>query len=449
MAIRTGIGVGAAQIADTSGIMNTYARQLAQQQKAAALQAEKQAKENAMYNEQLADLLSDVKTDGARDIDIPDITNSYNELKELYRKGLSIKDPADRALYRASLEKGVKSLNEYAQRSKKFSADLFNVSQDIAKNEWDYEPSSVDYLSRLKSKSLKDLGANAVVDPMQFKKVPNTTLIETILDKTYDLGKKKAEFVGESFKLGKRFNLSRVNPEIIQNNLVQSIQNNPEAFSAIRALYVRNTGDRDITGEKLTNFMKDLYETKYDYDYVGAAKDLKSSGGRGGSGEEDKYTYRQQLIQGALNNDPTFINKMKAALPPNTRIEPLVSVPGKKGAKGGYKSLRITLPSFIDNQGNVVQGTTEVIEASRGEGAIKLNRILNTYTGEKISDSKLGIAGGKTAGKLYEPKVTKGSTPKSEQKASVPTATRAEWKAAGWTDSDINEGIKQGVIKVK
>jgi hypothetical protein len=284
MAIRTGIGVGAAQIADTSGIMNAYAKQVAQQQRAQALQAEKQAKEDAVYNEKLADLLSGVKTDGARDVDIPDITKSYNELKEMYRQGLSIKDPAERALYRANLNKGVSSLNEYAQRSKKFAGDLFGVSQDIAKNEWDYDPNSVSYLSELKRTSLKDLGENSVIDPMKFKRLPNVGLIDTILDDAYKVGKEKAEYTGEVNKLGKRFNVSKVDPVIIQNNLVQRIQNDPEASSAIKTLYARTTGDRDITGEKLTNFIKGLYETKHNYEYVGAPKDFKTSGGASGDG---------------------------------------------------------------------------------------------------------------------------------------------------------------------
>jgi hypothetical protein len=260
--------------------------------------------------------------------------------------------------------------------------------------------------------TLKQLGANAVIDPMRFKKLPNFGLIDSIIDKTYELGEKNAKFAGEVFDKGKRFNVKRIDPTIIQNNLIQQFTSSPEAVKAISSLYVRELG-KQPTEQDLTNYIMDKYKTKHDFDYVGEARDLKEARGGGGAGDEqDKYTYRQQIIQGALNNDPTFINKMKAALPTGTKIEPLVSVSGKNGAKGGYKSLRITLPSFIDNQGNAVQGTTEVIEASRGEGAIKLNRILNTYTGEKISDSRLGISGGRTAGKLYKPKVT---TPKSKE----------------------------------
>jgi len=54
----------------------------------------------------------------------------------------------------------------------------------------------------------------------------------------------------------------------------------------------------------------------------------------------------------------------------------------------------------------------QIIEASRGEGVIKLNRILNTYTGENISDSKLGIKGGKLAGEQIKVNIPKSSPTK-------------------------------------
>ena len=423
MAIRTGIGVGAAQIADTSNIMNAYGRQIAQQQKAQALQAEKEAKAAEKYNEELADLMASVKTTGARDIDIPDITNAYNEIKEYYAQSAKLKD-SDKPLFRAELRNRINTLNDTAIRSGQLSKDVGAVLNDIAENEWDYDPMAVKEIREINQTPLLKLGARSVIDPMRYKKLPNFGLIDTIIDKTYDLGKKNAKFVGEVFDKGKRFNVKRVDPVAIQNNLIQQFTSSPEAMKAISNLYSRELG-KQPTDQDLANYIMDKYKTKHNFDYIGEPLDLERprGGGSGGGGDEqDKYTYRQQIIQGALNNDPTFINKMKAALPPGTKIEPLVSVSGKGGAKGGYKSLRITLPSFTDSQGNPIQGTTEVIEASRGEGAIKLNRILNTYTGEKISDSRLGILGGRTAGKLYEPKVTTPKSNKVSQMSSEDTA---------------------------
>lgn len=60
MAVRSGIGVGEAQIFDTSGVIGTYGRVLAQQQK-----------NDERYASELADLISKVDTEGVREADLP------------------------------------------------------------------------------------------------------------------------------------------------------------------------------------------------------------------------------------------------------------------------------------------------------------------------------------------------------------------------------------------
>ena len=53
MAIKTGIGVGEAQVYDTSGLVGNFAKML-----------QKQAQDTAKFQEEMADLISKVKTDG-------------------------------------------------------------------------------------------------------------------------------------------------------------------------------------------------------------------------------------------------------------------------------------------------------------------------------------------------------------------------------------------------
>lgn len=45
--------------------------------------------------------------------------------------------------------------------------------------------------------------------------------------------------------------------------------------------------------------------------------------------------------------------------------------------------------------------------------------------------------------------IYKSKSPSNKNNNDLPTGTRAEFKAAGWTDEDINRGIKEGSIKVK
>lgn len=300
MAIRTGIGVGAAQVADTSNIMNAYGRQVAQQQKSQALQAEREAKAAEKYNEELADLMASVKTTGARDIDIPDITNAYNEIKEYYSQSAKLKD-SEKPLFRAELKNRINGLNEFAQRSNKFSKDIFAMSSDIAKNEWDYDPLAVAELNKMSQTSLKQLGANAVIDPMRFKKLPNFGLIDSIIDKTYSLGKENAEFIGTVLDKGQRFKVKRVDPSIIQDNLIQQFTTSPEAMKAISSLYIRELGQQP-TEQELTNYIMDKYKTKHKFDYVGEPLDIKEPKKTKELDNEDVYA---GWLKGAFTKDKT------------------------------------------------------------------------------------------------------------------------------------------------
>lgn len=418
MAIRSGIGIGAAQIADTSNIMNAYGRQIAQQQKAQALQAEKEAKAAEKYNEELADIMASYKTTGARDIDIPEINAAYNQIKEYYSQSNKIKD-SEKPLFKATIKNMMNTVNDTSLRSKELEGRTYTTASRIAQNPWDYDPKVIQDLDYVKKTPISKLGALANLDPSTYERLPNFGTIDKIMADVYEIGKNKADFIEQITENGQRFNVSRVDPAVIQDNLVLGLRSSPEAMKAISYRFSKQFG-KQPTEQDLTNFMMDDYKTKYNLEYKGPPKDLQRPRGGGGAGDEqDKYTYRQQVITGALENDPSSINKIKAALPPGSTITPMTSkaIPGK--SKGGYKFLKIYIPGQNDEYGNPLAELTQTIEASRGEGVIKLNRILNTYTGEKISDSKLGIKGGKPAGEQIAVNIPKSATqnPASEEDA--------------------------------
>lgn len=302
MAIRTGIGIGAAQIADTSNIMNAYGRQIAQQQKEQAAQAqrdfikaekeaERVAKEQAKFDENLADIMASVKTEGARDVDVPDITKAYSAIKDMYAKSGSLKD-SEKPLFRAELRNKINSLNEFAQRSNKLSKDVLSISEEIAKNEWDYDPKSVLDIKEISRTPLAQLGPRANIDRLNYKRQANPDLIIKAIDNVYKRGEENAEPSGQIVdKSGLRYSLKRVSPEFISNALAQEIQNNPEAMQSLAVLYRRTTGDNNPTNEKLTAFLKDQYETRHKYDYLGNAIQPRSSGGGG----DDAYNFPIEL----------------------------------------------------------------------------------------------------------------------------------------------------------
>lgn len=309
MAIRTGIGVGAAQIADTSDILNAYGKQIAQQQKAQALQAEREAKAQAKYEEELADLIASVNTKGARDVDIPDITNAYNEIKEYYSKSGSIKDK-DKPLFRAELMNKVRNLNEFAQRSNKLSKDYGGLLSDMAKNEWDYDPNAVNEIRTIAQTPLKQLGDKAVIDQLRYKRQADPTLLIKYIDATHTKAKEVARPNGQIVdRSGLKYGVMTADPKFVINSLVERIESDPQALQATELLYRRTTGDSNPTREKLVGFLKDQYESRYDYDYLGGA--VQPRVGRDDD-DDDNYNYPVELnIPFAQGTDKPGFVKVK------------------------------------------------------------------------------------------------------------------------------------------
>jgi hypothetical protein len=286
MAIRTGIGVGAAQIADTSGIMNAYARQIAQQQKLQAAQAqrdflsaekEKERAERAAakFDEDLADIMASAKLGGIRNIDVEEITKAYNEAKDFYSKSGSLKD-SQKPLFRAELRNRMNTINDAAINSKKVEERYYSLASKVAENPSDYDPKVIQDLDYISKTPLSKLGGMANMDPINYQKLPNFGLIDTIIDDTYDIGKENAKFAGQVFEKGQRFKVKRVEPALIRDNLIQKFTTSPEALRAISNLYSRELG-KQPTNEELTNYIMDKYKTKHGFDYVGEPLDLKES----------------------------------------------------------------------------------------------------------------------------------------------------------------------------
>jgi len=403
MAIKTGIGVGAAQIADTSGIMNAYGRQIAQQQRVAAAQAqrdflsaekEKERAERAAakFDEDLADIMASAKLGGIRNIDVEEITKAYNEVKDFYSKAGSLKD-SEKPLFRAELRNRMNTINDAAINSKEVEKRRYDIASKVAQNPWDYDPKVIQDLDYINKTPLSKLGGMANMDIMNYQRLPNFGLIDTIIDDTYDLGKENAKFAAQVFEKGQRYKVKRVEPAFIRDNLIQKFTTSPEALRAISNLYSRELG-KQPTNEELTNYIMDKYKTKHSFDYVGEPLDLERP--RDSSSDQDKLSYRQQIISGAIQGDDDSIEKMRAQLPSGSKITKKISIAIPGVSKGGYPLLEIYIPS-TDKQEEI----NEVINLASGEPGIRFNQLLNNYSGETISYSKFGIEGAKPRGNQF------------------------------------------------
>jgi hypothetical protein len=248
MAIKTGIGVGAAQIFDTSGIMNAYGRQIAQQQKAAAAQAqreflsaekEKERAERAAakFDEDLADIMASAKLGGIRDIDVEEITKAYNEVKDFYSKSGSLKD-SQKPLFRAELRNRMNTINDAALNSIEVEKKRYAIASKVAENPWDYDPKVIQDLDYINKTPLSKLGALANMDPITYQKVPNVKLLDNIMSDVNKLGQINAQYSKEE-KIGsdKYKDVSIVDKAYIQKNLIQGAMNSPESFRTVKRIF--------------------------------------------------------------------------------------------------------------------------------------------------------------------------------------------------------------------
>jgi hypothetical protein len=296
MAIRTGIGVGGAQIFDTSGIIDTYGRQVAQQQKAQALQAEKQAKEQAKFDEDLATAMAGIKTDGVDPKTAEYIQNEYLKIRGL-RAEAEKQNPSQRPLFLQGIKDKMNGLKEFSANAKDFNNKLFSMGGKI--NDWDYDETTLGRYKKLSETPYYQLTPEEKsLNPTMFQKRPNFGLIDKIFTETYNDGKRLSKYK-EEVKLpkdGKRFDLNVVDPNVISNIITQRVESNPEAMAAAKQLYVRSTGDAQPTPQKIKDFLNKDYLARFGYEYSGEIKDKKEpKGGGRGDDEDESYNYPIEL----------------------------------------------------------------------------------------------------------------------------------------------------------
>jgi hypothetical protein len=111
--ISRGMGRGAAQVYDTSGPVNMYAKLMQQQQL-------KRAAEQKL----LTDELSKVSSEGIREADIPEFTQKYQEVKDFFGLKEGIRDRREKIKYDLEFNKKIQELKQ-----------ITGDSKNIAKNE--------------------------------------------------------------------------------------------------------------------------------------------------------------------------------------------------------------------------------------------------------------------------------------------------------------------------
>jgi hypothetical protein len=389
MPIKTGIGVGEAQVYDISSLENNYFKLL-----------QRQAQETSRFQNELADLIGKVKTDGARDIDKLDIAKGYDEIKDLYRKAASIRNPTERNLVRAQITSGIQSLNEYAARSASEAKSYIDTLGRVATTgEYMYDLNKLnDFKSRI-NKPIKEL---SIFNPLDLQKLPDDSSRDKAFDNLYTELKPRAVYEVRKAAGNREQEVGVINPILIANNIMERLNKSPEWLNLATRNYVQeNPGKQPEFKDIVANEVK-LYMNRKGNEYAGDPTRIPKA--TGGKSDEEKLTYRQKLITALVNKDNTAKEDLMANLPANSKVLYTTSkaIPGK--SKGGVGGIRIIIPEASSPTGVEI---IEDISLQSGSVAQKLNYIINQYGSETISPSKLGIIGGTPRGDTFRPKTTK------------------------------------------
>jgi hypothetical protein len=317
MPIKTGIGVGEAQVYDISSLENNYFKLL-----------QRQAQETSRFQNELADLIGKVKTDGARDIDKLDIAKGYDEIKDLYRKAASIRNPTERNLVRAQITSGIQSLNEYAARSASEAKSYIDTLGRVATTgEYMYDLNKLnDFKSRI-NKPIKEL---SIFNPLDLQKLPDDSSRDKAFDNLYTELKPRAVYEVRKAAGNREQEVGVINPILIANNIMERLNKSPEWLNLATRNYVQeNPGKQPEFKDIVANEVK-LYMNRKGNEYVGSPSRIPT-GGAGGQQQQAVYD-RGALLDNLINRVPGSDKKFLevSSLPYGTDVK-FVDVRNKKG----------------------------------------------------------------------------------------------------------------------
>jgi len=446
MPIKSGIGFGEAQVYNQpSALVNTYGKLLQQQ-----------AQENAKFQNEIADLIGKVKTDGVRDIDKPVIAKAYDDVKDLYRQASFVRNPTERNLIRSQISSSIQSLNEAAARSAEESKLYRDTLGRVATTgQFLYDPNK---LNEFKQRVTKPITELTVFNPLDLERIPDDSIRDKAFDNIYTELKNKSTYQTRKLGGGKEQEVGVVDPTIVTSNIIERIGKSPEWLNLATRNYIQANPGKEPKIEDIVNNEVKLYMARKGNEYVGSPTKI-STGGTGGQQQQAVYD-RGKLLDKLVNAVPGSDKELLevSSLPYGTDTQFLNVTKGGKLVKqlfkitvpkSGWDSAVASNPIFADYGFGVddAKNKTKVFEfdLSSPDARRGLNVFIDQFSGGKNVQYKDVKPATTRATTTTQPKQTQ---PKVSD-SNIPSATRKEWIAAGWSNSQIDEAVKLGKIKVK
>jgi hypothetical protein len=424
--ISRGINRGAAQVYDTSGPVNMYARLMQQQQL-----------KRAAETKALTDEFGKLTPEGIRQQDVEIFVEQVGKWKNASIEASKERDPVKKAIKTQEAEQEkIKSyaLKDYSKSEGKKRSD-FASSMLIPNNRDNFTPEAIDIFRETDKYSVNDPRYLSDLTTLQQQIDGSTTMAEiakinkVLLDASQPTRVERKGNEGNRVGTFVTYN-KQIQPKEQIDAMSLAFRVSPKLRAGLRQIYPEqaNLSNDEFIATVIPDYVSknpatEYGEEKFKPDDNWREKQLANDRlirTRKSEGDaEEESTYRQQIVRGIMNNDKESIDEMRAYLPSGSKVDYRTSTPTKT-SKGGYNLIRVDIPAVSDVDGTIKKpGIVEDISLSLGDAKNRLNAILSEYTGEKISPSKLNIKGGKPRGEQIEIK--------GQEKTNKPASTVSEY----------------------
>lgn len=404
MPIRSGIGIGEAQVFDTSGLVNQYARQVASDQANLQKQALANQKRNDEFLKDLAGTVASTKTlgNGLHPDDVKQLTTYQDQIRQLYGKASQARTPQERAMIKAEVDRSFDQQLEYVNGAKYFRQAGGDLFKNMEAHPEDYEDAARTEVKDLLSNSyINAVGkGRGVINNTTFQRRPDQApLIKAFddLDKTvkqgagHDVKRISTENIGgNSFRYKKS-----IDPLIVLNNAIVKVQSDDGLKHLLKEQYklANPTATSIPTDEELGGQLVDIWKSKKQgqdpYSIVGDPQKFPSE-----PKEPQSEIAQAKLLKERIGNiksliegeDQTVFESLKSSLPANSSLKWL-----KLGDK--VVGMYINVPKSYDYDGNPISAIEQRIDFTKGDPYKSVNVIMSRYFGKKIPNEALQTEG--------------------------------------------------------
>jgi hypothetical protein len=398
MAIRSGIGIGEAQVFDTSGLANQYAKQVAADQANLQRQAIANQKINDEFLKDLAGTVASTKTlgNGLHPEDVKQLNTYQDEIRQLYSKANQAKTPQERAMIKAEVDKSFEQQLEYVNGAKYFRQAGGDLFKDMVANPEDYDDLSRNEVKDLLSSSyINAVGkGKGVINNTTYQRRPDQASYVKAIDNIESFVDKGAGQDIKDNKLQVSGNLQRmqrtINPQLVYNYAKELINSSDATKFYLKSKYkldnpnaVGQPSDDDLTGMIVKDYVTrkgaDAYSSYDKFSRIPSEPKAPQSEIEQAKLLKERVGNIKSLVE---NKDQTVFESLKSSLPVNSKVKWLTT-------KGKVIGMQIDAPKSYDDEGNLIGAISQRIDFTKGDPYKTINVIMNRYFGKKIPNESL------------------------------------------------------------